>query len=174
MKEFLQKIGLIKRTYIELKTEKNEFVKKLRNSVDESNLGWTSSFLEPFFSSENDYKGTVDNNGFRLRKRLKMAQQANGMPIAKGKFRQKDDLLLIELEINGFKKAFYFIYPFLLLIYVFFIIGFSFVNDFWVIIPFIVLHASFMIFLPYFFMRKGVKNMKKELEKEFVYIVNKS
>ena len=75
MKTFLEKIKLIQYTSIELNTEKNDFVRKLRQNIDESDLSWGSSMFEAFSSSKNDYKGTVNFNGFKLRKRQRMFQK---------------------------------------------------------------------------------------------------
>ncbi|MDX1829044.1 MAG: hypothetical protein R3342_13470, partial [Lutibacter sp.] len=40
-------------------------------------------------------------------------------------------------------------------------------------LPFIFIHATFMFGIPYFFMRRGAKRMKHELEREFYYMTKK-
>jgi ABC-type multidrug transport system fused ATPase/permease subunit len=177
MKTFLEKIKLIQYTSIELNTEKNDFVRKLRQNIDESDLSWGSSMFEAFSSSKNDYKGTVNFNGFKLRKRQRMFQNNLATKaIAKGSFNQKEDKLIIDIEVNGFNNFLAFFFVFICLFYVIFIGAFlsNIDNELSIFfLLFIILHGFIMIFLPLYFIRKGVKNMKRDLEKEFVYITNK-
>lgn len=175
MNNFLKRIGLIQSTKIDLKTNKPDFVRLLHQNIDESDLGFGSSFLEAFSSSKNDFKGYVSSNGFKIRRKRKMFQQNMGIAVATGTFRQKGELLEIDTEINGFSNWMIFFYAFVMLFYLAFLSIFFFASespDFF-FIPIIIIHASFMLGLPYFFAKKAVSSTKRDLEKEFIYLMNK-
>ncbi len=88
---------------------------------------------------------------------------------------------MYDVEINGFKKKMIFFYIFGIIFYVIFIVCMSFSfsstdNGFGLsiaFIPLILVHAAFMFFLPYYMMKRGVKKLKNELEKEFFYYTKK-
>ena len=179
MKEFLKKIKLIDILETEIEIQKIDFVSKLKNHVDESNLGFFSDSFEIFSSSKNDYKGQVDFNGFKIKKKRRFFDMSmNYLVVAEGVFTQKQNILSIKTELNGLtgKMAPYFI--FLIIFYLIFIFGFSFTlssddNIPVFVLPFIIFHAMLMFGIPYFMMKKGIINMKKELEREFFYIAKK-
>ncbi|WP_300565091.1 hypothetical protein, partial [Flavobacterium sp.] len=85
------------------------------------------------------------------------------------------DKLVLKADINGFHKAMKFFYAFVIVFYIIFLLGFSatmfFNNDAdfapFFALPFILLHACLMLGIPYFIMRRGVKRMKYELERDF-------
>lgn len=180
MKDFLKRIGVIQNTVIRLETDKNEFVKKLKNNVENSDLSWSSSIFEALKTSKHEYKGTVNSNDFKIRKKLTLFNNKHGgMPIIHGKIRQVNTLIYLDVEINGFKKVFVFFLVFMALFYSIGIIGFlitSKSNEAFPLffIPLLILHGFIMIFLPVFFIRKGIKATKKELEKDFFFMANRN
>jgi hypothetical protein len=175
MNNFLRKINLIKDINIELQISKIDFTKKFRENVDESNLGFEP--FEVFTSSKNEYKGTIENNGFELKKRRKLFDTSHSFAKATGKFTQETDKLIIKTEVNGFQRKMIFFLGFFLLFYAIFFSVFLFTDTggaTFFVFPFLVLHMTFMLGIPYFIMRRSVNRMTYDLERDFHYWVTKN
>ena len=176
MENTLHKINLIEYLRLELEVQKNDFVTKLREHVDQGSTSSLSDAFDVFSRSKNEYKGEVNYNSFKIKRKKKFFEANFNTAIANGTYYQKDNTLVIEAEINGFRKIFIFYYLFLIIFYLFFITGFTFfntdqsghINLFSTL--FIFLHGLFMLSLPYFLMRRSVKRLKRELEREFFYL----
>jgi len=180
MKDFLKKIKLIDTLTVTVDdVTKSEFVSKFKPHVDEGDIGIFSGLFEVFSSSKNQYKGEVSYDGFKIRKRRKIFDTNRNFAIATATYRQSNDKLFIETEING---GGYYLLPLYLFLFIFYIAvvgifistespeggfpGFA--------IPFLVVHALLMFGVPYFFMRRSVKKMKHDLERELFFIIKKS
>lgn len=177
MRDFLIKLKLIDYLSTELQIEKKDFLEKLRATTDKGSVGIFINPFEVFSSSQNELKGQIYENGFKLQRRRRFFDSSANLAVATGKLSEKDYLLIIETEINGFNSFFIFFYVFLILIYsIFLVVGFVIPTDSGIpffIIPFIIVHASIMFLLPYFLMRRSVKRLKYELEREFFYLTKK-
>lgn len=174
MTNLLQKLKLIETIQFQLNTSKEEFIKSFKNNVDESDLGFSDSFFEALTSSKNEYKGTIDRHSFKIRRRRKFFDTNRNMfALAQGEFSEKESQLDLKIEIIGFHKSMKFFYGFILVFYVIFLLGFIFsfsTNEDsipLIVLPFLLLHAVFMMGIPYFLMRRSVQNMKYELERDF-------
>ena len=110
MDEFLRKLRLKDNFAIELEVEKYFFVDRLTSVVDPGNTGILFSAFEGLSSSKKEYKGKVSDHGFEIRRRKRLFDMNMGSAIAKGQWRQKDDQLIIETEINSFNNFFIFFY----------------------------------------------------------------
>lgn len=176
MKDFLRKIKLVDSFTTEIEIEKSVFVNTFRKYVDEGSTGlWFSSF-EAFSSSKNEFKGNVGFDGFKIRRRSRLFDMNGAMAIAQGTFRQKDNVLVIDTEINGFHGMFIPYYLFVSVFYAIFIVmtilgGNNFMPFF--IFPFIIIHAAFIFGIPYLIMRRSTRRMKYDLEREFYYMTRK-
>jgi hypothetical protein len=175
MKEFLKKIKLIDHFSTEIQMEKNMFVNKLKNSVDDDSMGVFSDTFDIFSSSKNEFKGHVGYDDFKIKRRRRFFDTTMNFAIAQGTYIQKGELLVIDAEINGFKGMMIPFYIFIAIFYAVFIgtlfiadstpgvvVGFAF--------PFLLVHATFMFGIPYIMMRRSVIRMKHELEREFYYL----
>jgi len=69
MKDFLIKLKIIDFLTTELEIEKNEFVAKFRQHVDEGSTGIFSDSFDVFSSSKNEYKGHVSYQDFKIKRR---------------------------------------------------------------------------------------------------------
>lgn len=170
--KFLEKIKLIDYLNTELKIGKQQFVERLSSVVDEGSIGVFSNPFEAFSSSENEFKGHVTYDGFRIRRRRKFFDASMNIAIATGNFVEQDGSLKIKTVINGSTKVFIPFYIILIIFYSIFFVAISISKDndsSWAI-PFLLLHASFMFGIPYFMMRRGVKRLKREIEREFFYL----
>ena len=175
MKELLKKLKLIDYLQTELLSQKNDFVNKLRSNVDPGSTGIFSDSFEAFSSSKNEYKGEVGINGFRIKRRRKLFDMNMNFAVANGTYTQKDDKLIIDTEINGFHGMMIPFYIFCVVIYGVFIVGFLSADEIEgnaseFAFPFIIIHAAFMMGMPYFIMRRSTKRLKHELEREFFYL----
>jgi hypothetical protein len=179
MKEFLKRLKLIDHLTTELQISKSDFVKKLKEHVDEGDTGVFLSAFEVFSSSKKEYKGTIGYEGFKIRKRRKLFEMNMTSAIAEGKFNQRDELLNIETEINGFHRMYILFYAFGIVFYPVFILSVAFAENtgtasvMLTVIPFLLVHGAFMFGMPYFFMRRSTKRMKYDLEREFFYMTKK-
>ncbi|WP_405568252.1 hypothetical protein [Polaribacter sp. Asnod6-C07] len=180
MEEFLRKIKLIDNFSISLNTNKNDFVTALRKNVDEDDIdSLFSSAFEIFSQSKNVFKGRANHSGFKIRKRKRFFDRQFGFAKATGNYREKDDKLIVTGQIKSWNNFMYFFFGFAILIYTVFILSFFFnANSFddgsYIAIPFIIIHAAFMFGIPYFAMRSGLKKLKRDLEREFHFIVSKN
>jgi hypothetical protein len=175
MKNYLRQFGLIDTLRIELPISKAEFVGILKKNIDTH-----TNFFEAFSSSKNIYKGSVNASGFELKRRKRPFDTKYHAATAKGSFTQLGDTLRIDIEINGFSTAMMVFYLLGLLIYSFFIVFILFVNNSpgvdeipGFILPFILLHAALMFTIPYFVLKRGVKRMKHNLEREIYFMTKK-
>ena len=176
MQNLLTKLKLIDQVNIQLEIEKHIFVEKLKQIVEEKDLGSLSGFMEVFSSDKREYKGHVDLSGFKIKRKKKLFDM-NQLYLTTliGNFTQKGKILEIDTKINGFNKSFIPFYIFLFLFYIVFIFialntgsGDSIFPL--AVIPFIFIHGLFMAGIPYVMMRRGVKKIKYELERDFFYL----
>jgi hypothetical protein len=181
MENFLRKIKLIDSFSTTLNTTKSEFTSTLRNHVDEADIdAMFSGAFEAFTSSKNRYKGSVNHNGFKIRRRRRFFDKSMGNPIASGELRDQGESLIINTQIKGWNNQMFFFYGFLCLFYLIFIVGsfasiFSQDSEFPIFVPFfIIVHAAFMFGIPYFMMRRSVRRLKEDIEREFHFILSKS
>lgn len=176
MKKILEKIKLIDYLDTQLEIQKSDFTNRLKNIVDE---GSTNSFSDIFSSSKNEFKGEVDFSEFKIKRKRKLFEINFNFPIAKGSFNQKGNILFIKTEINAFNGIIIFFFIFVLLIYiVIFFSIFQNTNDdslsTLAILPLLLIHASFMIGIPYLFLRGSVKRFKYNFERELFYLTKNS
>ncbi len=173
MKSILEKLKLTDHLTTELVIDKQDFVKRFISNIDQGDTGVFFSAFEVFSSSNNQYKGTVSFDTFKIRRRRRFFDMNTSLAIAEGKFTQKENVLVIESTISGFRGVFIPFIVFLVFFYVVFIISFIVSdapgNKGWFIIPFL-FHAALMLGIPYLMMRRGVSRLKYELERDLYYM----
>ena len=128
MKEFLKKIKLIEYLTTDVDIQKTEFVSKFRQHVDEGSTGMFFDTFDVFSSSKNEYKGQVGYEGFKIKRRRKFFDMNMNLAIANGTYRQNNEKLIIETEINGFSGMMIPFYLFVIIFYSIFI-GAFFMTD---------------------------------------------
>ncbi|WPO79053.1 hypothetical protein [Flavobacterium sp. KACC 22761] len=178
MDDFLRKLQLIKDITIQLPISKIDFIQKFRNHVDQSDLGFSP--FEVFESSRNEYKGNISNNIFELKKRRKLFDTNYSFAKVIGQFSENSNHLNINAEIRGFRKRMLFLVGMLLLFYSIFIIASFFTPSgdsgpgAYFFLPFILFHMSLMLGIPYFIIRRSVKRMIYDLERDLHYWATKN
>lgn len=178
MKEFLQKVKLLDYLTTEIEMDKSQFVSNFKEHVDQSNVSNLTDAFDIFSSSKNEYKGKVDLEGFKIKRKRKIFDSNINMAIATGTYTQNNEKLIIETEINGFNKLMIPFFVIVILFYIIFLSAFLFADDTGnhqrlIFLPFIFFHAAFMIGIPYFLMRRSTKRLKYELEREFYFMTKK-
>lgn len=173
MRGILEKLKLIDSVVIELPINKAEFIELLKNNID----GKQSDFFDVFSSSKNEYKGVVTADGFELRKKRRLFEMNMNAAKAVGVFEEEEDgRLIIDTEINGFQGQVKLMYSGFIIFYIVFISVFLFAGDDNMplfVLPFILFHASFMLGIPYFFIRRSVRRLKYDLERDLYYMATK-
>lgn len=166
MEALLEQLKLIEYLTIEIEIQKYEFVKKLKEQVEEDSLDMFSDTLDLFSSSSSKYKGQIDHSSFTIKRRKKLFDNnLKRLTFARGTYQQQGPNLLIETEIIGFNKL---LLPLLLLLlFVFcFLVGTMLPGN-----PsgflFMLLQAALIFVIPYFMIRRNVKRMKQDLERKF-------
>ncbi|KGL63323.1 hypothetical protein [Polaribacter sp. Hel1_85] len=175
MKKILEKIKLIDFLETELEIPKNEFTNRFSKIVDEGSTNSLFDMFDIFSSSKNEYKGEIEFSRFKIKRKKKFFDMNIIFPVAKGFLNQKDDKLFIKTEINAFKGIMIIFFVFIILIYLVIAISLFTNNntdDFsiYLAIPFLLIHGSFMIGIPYLLLRRSVKRFKYEFERELFYL----
>ncbi|WP_299227975.1 hypothetical protein [uncultured Psychroserpens sp.] len=179
MENFLRKIKLIEGFSIELTTTKSEFTSALRSHVDEADIdSFFSRAFEAFSSSKNLFIGSVSYNEFKIRKRRRLFDRQFGCAKITGQSRENSGFLIVSGKLIAWNSYIYFWFGFVILLYLLFVaILFSHIDITGtagvIVIPFLFLHACLMLGIPYLSMRKAIKRLREDLEREFYYIINK-
>jgi hypothetical protein len=174
IKPVIERLKLIDHLTIEIPIDKQEFVNRLRNTVDKGDTGVFSSVFETLVSSKKEYKDTVTPDSFKLRRRRKFFDTNMTLTTAEGSFSQRDNLLVIESTIIGFRQVHLVFIAVILLIYAGVILSLILSDATesmrWLTIPIIILHSAIAFGIPYLVMRRGVSRLKYDLEREFYYM----
>lgn len=175
MKTFLTNIKLVDYLQTELEIPKREFVKKLKANVDKGSTSIFFSSFDMFSTSKKEYKGEVNESGFKIKRKRKFFDMNFNLAVAKGKITQEGDHLIINTEINGFNNMMIPFYILCILAYGVLIPVSIFANNidrpvFDFFLPFILVHATFMMGIPYFVMRRSTSRLKYDLEREFYFL----
>lgn len=180
MDKILEKIKLIEFLTTELDIEQSKFVTLLKENIAPSDLGMFSDTSDLLSFNTYNHKGQVNFDGFKIKRRRRIFDMAINFAIAEGKFQQIGSKLIIETKITGVSKLIIPFFILIILLYVFIIGDFLITTDYKedltnsiLVFLFFILHGFLMLGIPYFMMRKGVKNMKYELNREFHYLIKK-
>ena len=171
MKEFLERIKLIDYLTTELKISKLDFVDRLYRITDAGGAGPFSEVFDAFTSSNNQYKGQITLQGFKIKRRRTFFDSISSA-VASGSFQELDGSLKIETKINGFSNVFIPVYILILSFYIvmFFALTNSAGGDKSFVIFLLIFQLILMLIIPFFMMRASVKRLKYELEREFFYL----
>jgi hypothetical protein len=96
------------------------------------------------------------------------------LAVAEGRFVQRENMIVVESTIRSFGGMYI---PFFILLLVFYAVFIGFVgfsdstgNVDLLFIPFVFIHALFMLGIPFFVMRRAVSRMKYELERDLYFL----
>ncbi|RED23825.1 hypothetical protein BD847_2897 [Flavobacterium cutihirudinis] len=174
MSDFLRKIQLIKDITIQLPISKKDFTEKFRNNVDESDFSFVP--FEVFQSSRNEYKGNIDGSAFELKKRRRLFDTNYSFAKVTGSLIERNDKLIIDAEILGFRKIMILFFGFTIFFYLIAFTGMMFGNNNipFFALTFLLIHMSLVLGIPYFVIRRSVNRMAYDLERDFHYWATKN
>ncbi len=172
MEEYLTKLKLKDYLRVELQMDKIEFVKRFRTKVDEAEITSLSDWIAWHSFSGNEFKGTIDHNGFKIKRHRRLFDSNGYLATAVGIFRTQGDALIIEIEINSFPSIMVAVLVVMMLL-----LGFSIsiilrqgesVQTFpWFFWPFVLFALVLLLGIPYLVMRSSTSRMKEKLERVF-------
>lgn len=172
MKKALRKLKLLDDLAITLKMDKTEFVKRLSSIVTPSKAKMFSVPFESLISSNFEFIGEVNSEGFHFRRKRRLFDPTVKLTSIQGTYIQHGDDLKIVAEVIAYRNFLIFLLIILILFYLGPIVVMITVGGKVVLfaIPFIILHAFFMLVIPYLLIRGAVSRMKYDLEREFFYL----
>lgn len=170
MDNFLERIKLIDNLFLELDIEQSEFIKRLKDNVNDGDTSMFFSQFDIFTSKKKEFVGHIGINTFKIRKRHKFFQTKANLAIAEGNIRHNGNQLKIDAKIKAFSGFLIFFLVFLLIFYSVFLTNMISSGGTLFMFPFIIIHGLLMIGIPYFILRRSVKQMKYDLEREFYFM----
>jgi hypothetical protein len=171
MKQFFKKLGLTTELQFEMKVSKSDFVNTLMANIDAEQL----DIQDVFSGSQNIYKGKIAYDRFELRRRHRMFDPTMNWARLYGTFVQKDEKLIVEVEIVA---GHYMMIPFFILLP----IGYGIIlismltNDVagegaaWGL-PFLLIHGAFMMGIPYFMMKRSLRTAAYNIERDIFFLM---
>ena len=155
-----------------LNIDKSTFLNKLRSHVDIGPV--KSSFLEAFSGGKLDFRGQVTRDGFKIRRKRRFMDYNYSNAIVIGNVIEKNDRIQVDMEINSFRSSIYFFLGFLIFAYVFIsALMLTLSEGAYIFLIVMIVHSIFMLSILYLTLRRNTSVLKKNMEKELLYIVNK-
>jgi hypothetical protein len=171
MTDLLRSIGLLKNFQLELPIKRSVFVDTLSANIDPP----SADFFDIFSSGKNIYKGTVGLDSFSLKRKRKFFDGQMNLARSTGSLTQVGDKLVVDVEVNGFPGKMMVFAVMFLLVYAVAIVAMLSSNQSGMqigfIIPFLFFHAGFMLGIPYYIMRRGVRITIYEMERDFYFMM---
>ncbi|MDC8006336.1 hypothetical protein POV27_19940 [Aureisphaera galaxeae] len=135
-----------------------------------------SDFFEPFTSTQKELKGKLWGNEFKIKRLRRMFSPNQGLAVAHGKFKETMNGISVSMELTAFRGVIRFSHYMLFVFYALGIIAMIILSaaddtlrPALIALPFIVFHAVIFLVLFRFMMRRSVKKLKYELERELHY-----
>jgi len=175
MKKLLKKLKLFEDFTMELNIRQKDFLKNLKDIVDEREKGFFVPPSPNFSSRKKEFEGKVGDNGFHIKRKKKSFDFGIYEAKATGTFKQTGDKLVVNTKIYGFSKKLIPFYIFIsLFFFVFIFVFFSTENldpEYRTYVGLILFSSALLMFvLPYVLMKNDTQALKYKLEKEFYYM----
>lgn len=161
---------LTERITTSLPINRVEFVRRLELLTESGNTTVLSDFMDNFSKSDKKFKGKIDLNEFKIKKRRKLFDTNFNCAVANGEIKENKDSLMIEIEIDGFANSKYLLFPVFLISLVFFLtIFFSDSKIDSSIISSFLKTVIFISIIYILLLKQNVKLLKDELENDFLW-----
>ncbi len=168
MKRFLKRIGIIQSFRIELAIESSNLIEYFDSKMDNGSPNLLFSFIERFRFNDKKYKGKINNNTIRLRKKTRFFYFRNGYPIATMTLTNKKKKTIINLTLSGYQ------YKLTTIIFLIFIpLALSLILIFSFRLPETFVGSTFLIFaflsscMITFEIKNSIKEFKSHLDIDF-------
>ncbi|MBK0382247.1 hypothetical protein I5M32_04675 [Pedobacter sp. SD-b] len=166
----MMNLHLTDRITTSLPINRVEFVRRLELLTESGNTTILSDFKDNFSKSDKKFKGKIDLNKFKIKKRRKLFDTNFNVAVANGEIKEDKDSLMI--EIDGFANSKYILFPAFLISLVFFLtIFFSDQKIDASIISSFLKTVIFISIIYILLLKQNVKLLKDELENDFVGVL---
>ena len=173
MPSFFEQLGLLKELELTYEVSQKTFIDLLEKNLDKDRY----NPFEVFTSSHFKYKGTIETDGFRVKKKRRLFDSKTGWISATGKLEEKGNKLSINLAIIGWNHYMTIVYVFILIYCVFAFSTWLDMNEMqsltkWLFLLFIMLlHTALLLLAPIILLRKSVKSLAETLPKDLSHLV---
>ena len=174
MRTLLKKGNMILPFRMELDINKREFINRLRSIMMENNPGLYSDLDDLVQPDEVRYKGDVNEKGFLLIPKQNFFGTKRSA-VTKGTYREINNKLVIEGEVNGFSYLLLVIYLISLTFYgtIAAFLIYNIGEDLQSYLIFTILFIAFYIaafMIPLYYLKKNTKEVKDEVERDLFYL----
>jgi hypothetical protein len=166
------KLGLKDEFTTVLKVNQNDFATAFAYNIDIGDTGLFSGIFDVFSSSKNEYRGQINYESFKVKRKRRLFDMNESFAIASGNLYQKGEELVITTQIDGQNKLFIPLFIFAVFFYGIFFTVFlitSHLNSAFFFLPFLIFHAGLMFGIPIFLINRSVKRLRYELERDFFF-----
>lgn len=169
MSEFFKKLKLIHNTNYEIQVKKDYFIEKLSELTEAGNTDILSGAFDALTMSNMIYKGEINSDNFKVKKRNRLFKSNMNLAVAKGHFYQSGGQLYIDLEIEGQNKFIASICIFLSFFYMLitFIIIYQGDPNYINFVPFLLVHALITFLVLYVILRVSISSLRNSLIESF-------
>lgn len=169
MKNILKRLKLYDNQTTTLPISRLEFVNRLNELVEEGSTSMVSDSFDAFDRSNKEFKGSIFEDSFKIKKRHKLFDFNLNSAVAFGTFVEKDNQLIIETKIRGVNAFFMIFYLLLLVVFPISMVSIlrSESQDVQTSIILVLLQFVFMFGIPYLLLRMSTQRLKRDLEKQF-------
>lgn len=171
MRELLLKLKIIDFLTLKLKIEKSTFIDRLISITKSENLDLLEDPFDASKLSNKNFRGTVNMDGFALKMKKSYVDSRINMASAKGIFTETEKQLKIDVEINGLNNYLKILYVLIVIYFcsLFYQLYLPKVDIFFLVFSLVSIIIIYIV--SFLMMRKSVKILKNNLEKEFHFLV---
>ena len=170
----VHKLGLRTTLDLRLPTDRATFARTLSKAVIESDLGFFADLQGLFRGGEEEFLGYVRLNTFKLKQRRRFFDFNQTSAVAEGNFLEEGDKLRVRATITGLSTGMVAAFVALTIFYgVLLTVVFSTAQLPVIVYPFILLQALLFFGVPYLLARRSVRGMRRQLEREFHYLISR-
>lgn len=169
MNSFLKNIGLHDTLNIELNINRIELIEKLWKITYKTNTSFISLERDTAIPTRFEYRGMIDNNGFILKKRIRLFDINLNNPVFRGKIYDQNDKTFASIEIvPSIFQIFSSVIILCFLLIAIYATLLATEKDFYFLAFTIIITI-----MQYFTLKRGIWRGKYDFERELIYIVQK-
>lgn len=169
MNSFLKNIGLHDNLNFELNINRTELIEKLWKITYKTNTSFISLERDSAIPTRFEYRGMIDNYGFKLKKRTRLFDINLNNPVFHGNISDQNDRTFVSIEIV---PSVFQIFNSVIILCFFLIAVFTILKttekD-----PYFLAFTTTITVMQYFTLKRGITKGKYDFERELIYTVQK-